>query len=221
VSTPTLNMLAAVDAAIAKVRETHDGIPEVTVVLGASGKMRKGQKHGHFAPKSWVDRAAEENEAEAGHYGEILLAGESLSRGAVATLGTVIHELAHAYCDANEIKDTSNGNRYHNKRFKEVAEEFGLTIERADVIGWSLTDVPPETQEFYADEIKALEEAITQYRVGQVEVKVTQKQKKFMAGCVDCGDAVQVTKGWAERNEFRFFCQEHGVAMEFWEEVPE
>lgn len=218
-TTPTLNMLAAVDAAIAKVRATHEGIPDVTVVLGASGAMRKGQKHGHFAPKSWRSRE-EADEAEVAHHGEILLAGESLKRGARDTLGTLIHELAHAYCDANEIKDTSNGNRYHNKRFKEVAEDFGLSIDRADVIGWSVTSVPDETAEFYADEIKALDEAITQYRVGHAEVKVTPKQKKFMMGCVDCNDPVQVTKKWAENNEFRVYCQEHGSPMEFWVEEP-
>jgi hypothetical protein len=212
-ATPTLDMLTAVDAVIAKARATHDGIPEVTVVLGASGKMRKGQKHGHFAPKSWRDRSDEE---DAAHHGEILLAGESLQRGARDTLGTILHELAHAYAAENDIKDTSNGNRYHNKRFREIAEGYGLVIDVAPVIGHSLTSVPDETAEFYADEIEALDKAITQYRVPQVEVKVTQKQKKFMAGCMDCGDGVQVTKGWAERNEYRFFCQEHGVPMEFW-----
>lgn len=219
-STPTLKMLSAVDAVIAKARETHDGIPEVTVVLGASGKMRKGQKHGHFAPRSWRNREDPEAE-EAIHHGELLLAGESLQRGGRATLGTIIHELAHAYADANEIKDTSNGHRYHNKRFKEIAEDFGLSIERADVIGWSVTDVPDALAEEYADEIAALDEAITQYRVTNVEVTITQKQKKFMMTCPDCNDAVQVTKGWIERNEFRVYCQEHGVPFEFYEEVPE
>lgn len=221
-TTPTLSMLTAVDAVISKAREINPGIPEVTVVLGASGKMRKGQKHGHFAPKSWESRDGEDLDViEANRMGEVLLAGESLQRGGRATLGTIIHELAHAYCDANDIKDTSNGHRYHNKKFKEVAEDFGLSIERADVIGWSVTDVPDELAEFYADEITALDEAITQYRVTNLEVVTPTKQKKYKMVCEECQDAVQVTKGWIERNEFKVFCQEHGTPFQFFvEETP-
>jgi len=216
-ATATLNMLAAVDAAIDKARETHPEIPEVTVVLGASGVMRKGQKHGHYAPQSWTERKEDE---EAQHYGELLLSGESLKRGGRETLGTILHELAHAYAHANDIQDTSNGNRYHNKRFKEIAEDFGLVIDRADVIGWSVTTVPDDTAEFYADEIEALDAAITQYRVPRIQAAQTQKQRKYLMQCPECKDPLQTTKKWFENNEFRLFCSEHGTPFEMYVEEP-
>lgn len=216
-ATATLDMVAAVDAVIAKAREINDGIPEVTVVLGATGVMRKGQKHGHYAPKSWVERV---EEGEATHYGELLLSGESLKRGGRETVGTVLHELAHAYADANEIKDTSNGDRYHNKRFKEIAEDFGLTIEQADVVGWSMTSVPDSTEELYAAEIEALDAAITQYRVPNFELKTVQKQKKFLMQCPECKDPLQTTKKWFENNESRLYCSEHGTPFEMYVEEP-
>lgn len=215
--TATLDMVAAVDAVIARAREINDGIPEVTVVLGATGVMRKGQKHGHYAPKSWVERV---EEGEATHYGELLLSGESLKRGGRETVGTVLHELAHAYADANEIKDTSNGNRYHNRRFKEIAEDFGLTIEQADVVGWSMTSVPDATAELYATEISALDAAITQYRVPNLELVTTQKQKKFLSQCPECQDPIQVTRSWFERNEHRLWCYEHDTGFEMYVEEP-
>lgn len=217
--TPTLQMLHAVNAVIDKAREIHDGIPEVTVVLGASGKMRNGQKHGHFAPKAWESRHGEDLDViEATRMGEVFLSGESLQRGAVATVGTILHELVHAYCHEQEIKDTSNGHRYHNKKFKEIANEFGLDIEQAKTIGWSVTSVPEATQETYADEIKALDEALVQYRVGNAELKITQPQKKFKMGCMECGDSVQVTKTFADRHQFSLRCEEHDEVLEFWVE---
>jgi len=223
-STATLQMLAAVDNIIAKARTIHEGVPEVTVVLGASGVMRKGQKHGHFAPKSWKSR--EDADPDTGEvldgefHGEVLLSGESLQRGAEATLGTILHELAHAYAHSEGIVDTSNNNRYHSKKFKSIAEEFGLHIEKADVIGWSVTTVPETTLAQYAEEVSALEEAITQYRVPNLELKVVTKQKKFKMQCPECQDPIQTTKKWWGLNEHRVWCYEHDTGFEMFEEVP-
>ncbi len=214
VQTATLGMLEAVNAIVSKARSLHNGIPETVVVLGASGVTRSGQKHGHYAPRSWGSRVvAEESEASvpvagAGSrevYGEILLAGESLERGAVATLGTILHELVHAYCDANEIKDTSNGYRYHNTKFKEKAEEFGLVIEKADTIGWSVTTVPPSTIDSYRQEIDTLEERINVHRLGFLDlqalgIKEPEKsnQLKRKMQCDSCGVPIVVTKKFWE-----------------------
>ena len=39
----------------------------------------------------------------------------------------------------DEVEDTSQGETYHNKRFKQTAEEPGLLIEYNGRIGWSVT----------------------------------------------------------------------------------
>lgn len=47
--------------------------------------------------------------------------------------------MVHLYCLCNDIKDTSNCGRYHNKRFKAEAEKRDLKIECAQYIGYSVT----------------------------------------------------------------------------------
>lgn len=246
VQTATLGMLEAVNAIVSKARSLHNGIPETVVVLGASGVTRSGQKHGHYAPRSWGSRIiADESEASVSVdgassrevYGEILLAGESLERGAVATLGTILHELVHAYCDANEIKDTSNGHRYHNTKFKEKAEEFGLVIEKADTIGWSVTTVPPSTIDSYRQEIDTLEERINVHRLGFLDLealglkeKEKSNQLKRKMQCPQCEEPLLVTKKWWEKQgngggDYEYgaglICREHELEYEIFEEGGE
>lgn len=42
-------------------------------------------------------------------------------------------------CFIHQIKDTSRGGSYHNKRFKAEAEQRGLQIDYDSRIGWSIT----------------------------------------------------------------------------------
>ncbi len=221
VQTATLEMLEALNAIVTKTRELHEGIPETVVVLGASGATRQGQKHGHFAPRSWKLRGDEKNSEL---YGEIFLAGESLERGAGGTLGTLLHELAHAYCHANDIKDTSNNHRYHNQKFKEVAESFGLEIEKAQTIGWSVTSVPESTIKTYRKEIDALEAAIKTHRLGAFDLKALgldppkAKQKKRKMQCPECEDPILTTLKWFEANGHNLKCDSHDMYFEMYEE---
>lgn len=245
VQTATLKMLEAVNAIVGKARKIHDGIPETVVVLGASGVTRSGQKHGHYAPRSWGVRSAGEATTEGNGetssnqrevYGEIFLAGESLERGAVGTLGTILHELVHAYCHANEIQDTSNGNRYHNAKFRDKAEEFGLSIDKADTIGWSVTTVPQSTQETYAAELQALEDAIFVHRLGYSELQALTgdpekaKPKVRKMQCPECQEPLLVTKKWWEKQgngggDYEYgaglICREHEMEYEIFEEGGE
>lgn len=246
VQTSTLRMLEAVNQIVVKARSLHNGIPETVVVLGASGATRSGQKHGHYAPRSWGSRVHADADAQGDAvrsadtrevYGEILLAGESLERGAVGTLGTILHELTHAYCDANDIKDTSNGHRYHNTKFKDKAEEFGLEIEKADTIGWSLTTVPQSTQEKYAKELEDLEAAISVHRLGFLDLEalgLKEKEKsnplKRKMQCPECQEPLLVTKKWWEKQgngggDYEYgaglICREHEMEYEIFEEGGE
>lgn len=224
----TLKMLEAVNAIVDKARAKHPGIPETVVVLGASGVTRTGQKHGHYAPRSWGSRTGtpgDTSNSDREVYGEILLAGESLERGGVDTLGTILHELVHAYCFANDIQDTSNGNRYHNAKFRDKAEEFGLIIEKAETIGWSRTTVPEETVASYAAEVSALDEAINVTRLGYVDLEALglkepdeKKPIKRKMQCLECQDPLLVTKKWFEANGDNLYCSLHDSRYEMYEE---
>ena len=52
------------------------------------------------------------------------------------------------YCQLNGIQDTSRGNTYHNKRFKEEAEKRGLLIDYDPKIGHSITQPAPALKSF-------------------------------------------------------------------------
>lgn len=47
--------------------------------------------------------------------------------------------MVHEYCLENSIKDTSNNDVYHNRRFREQAEAHGLIVIRSEKYGWSIT----------------------------------------------------------------------------------
>ena len=68
-------------------------------------------------------------------YHEINIAAEYLTRPIENVLATL---MVHLYCMVNGIQGTSNGGRYHNKRFKE-AEQRDLQIRYAKYAGHSAT----------------------------------------------------------------------------------
>ena len=84
---------------------------------------------------------------------ELNINPEYLDRPIENIVATMLHEMAHIYNEEHDIKDTSNGYTYHNKKFKETAEMFGLlTIEQAPTIGWSVTS---PTEKCLSDIIEA------------------------------------------------------------------
>lgn len=152
-------LVAAIEATWAAIQERHPEVPEVVVTL-ASGRTVKGLNLGHFAPERWV------RGEDVVH--ELFIGGEGLARGGVGVLGTLLHEAAHGAANTRGVQDTSRQGRYHNTRFREIAESFGLTIEFDRSIGWSVTSVPVETAEQYAGAVAQLVDAITAYRRAEV-----------------------------------------------------
>lgn len=205
-ATPSLAIIDALDSLTKQVRKGFPEIPDNIVIVLASGKSGRGNVHGHFAPGSWQN----------GHH-EILISAESLARGPEATLGTLIHELAHARANVLEIRDTSNNNRYHNKRFKTLAEEMGITLELAGTIGWSKTTLPPETAAKFAPGIAKLAKSLTTYRVGLVaDTNAPTKPRNKTKGQMVCGcdDPVSVSLQWFERNAGSILCESCGTEFQ-------
>lgn len=71
---------------------------------------------------------------------ELNMGAGTLKRPIENTVATMLHEMVHIYHLQNGIRDTSRGNTYHNKRFKQTAEEVGLTITHHPKYGWSITE---------------------------------------------------------------------------------
>jgi len=70
---------------------------------------------------------------------EIAIAAEFLNRTYEEICSTMLHEMIHLYNVIREVKDCSNNGYYHNKKFKETAEQFGLIVEKSDKYGWGHT----------------------------------------------------------------------------------
>lgn len=161
--TPTLPILNAVDRMWNAIRKNHPEVPPVTLVVGSAGRKKTSITYGHFHANQW-----EVTEGEGTH--EVMLSGESLQRGAEATLGTLLHEAAHGAAHMQDIEDTSNKGRYHNAKFKKVAEGFGIQLEKDGTRGWSSTTVPEATVAKYRKEVDALAEVLVAYKRGNIGI---------------------------------------------------
>lgn len=152
IDTPMKPILDALNLSLKSIRERHPEVPNVVLVIGPSSQ----KNYGHFAPNSWEGKQATH---------EIVLNGEGLLRGAEATLGTLIHECAHALAYYRDIKDTSRQHRFHNEKFRFLAEELGVKVEHDKSIGWSITTLPPEAAKLYKVELAALRKALKTFRL--------------------------------------------------------
>ncbi len=162
-------VVAAMETAYADVRRRHADLPEVMFITG-TGLMGRGAKWGHYWRDRWVENAegatANWDAITAGRRPEVFIAGERLACGAEDVFETILHEAAHALAVVRGIKDTSREGRYHNGRYRALAEELGLTYPHETphpVIGFSETALTDETRKDYARTIESLAQAITVY----------------------------------------------------------
>lgn len=146
------HLVAALEATWREIQRRHTDVPDVVATL--AGAM---DRYGHFAPHSWQTQ-------DGSHAHELFIGAEGIERGAVGTLGTLLHEAAHGAALVRGVKDTSRQGRYHNAKFKAIANEFGIDVEQVGNIGWSKTSVPERTQRDYAEQIALLDEAIVAHR---------------------------------------------------------
>lgn len=70
---------------------------------------------------------------------ELNIAAEVLNYPIEETLDAMLHEMVHLYCRENGIKEVSRGGKYHNKKFKAIAEAHGLICVPCGQYGWNTT----------------------------------------------------------------------------------
>jgi tRNA(Ile2) C34 agmatinyltransferase TiaS len=176
-------------------------LPEVVITIQSSPK---GKAYGWYAKDRW---GVETNKESA--FDEINISAEYLSRPVENIISTLQHECVHLYCAMNDIKDTSNNNVYHNKKFKEEAEQRGLSIEKAQTIGYSVT-TPTEEFVEYIKGLNVDEDAFKFFRkmpLGKEKVKkTTKKTTKYTCSC--CGANVR------GEPDLEIECKKCGVLME-------
>lgn len=175
------------------IRERHKEVPAAVILVGP-GDNKRGLVWGHFSPLRWTRRGGKSTH-------EIMISGESLARPAAETIGTLLHEAAHALADARKIKDTSRGHRYHNRRYQKLAEELGLDVALDPKIGWSLTTMRPATAKQYASEIEDLDQAqlamLRAFRQTMIEEKKPARASRAKAVC-GCERSISIAPGVLE-----------------------
>lgn len=199
----TAGLVQAIETTWAAIQIQHEDVPEVVVTMGAGSIHKNGLVLGHFAPNRWV--AGED--ARSIH--ELFIGGEGLQLGARSVLATLLHEAAHSAAATRGIKDTSRQGRYHNDRFRQIGEEFGLTLTHSRGLGWSDSELSDTITGRYADQVAQLEGAIIAYRRGEGATQIitggdegtdaegdegesTTKPKNGYAPVCDCGRKIRV-----------------------------
>lgn len=142
------------------IRAEHPDLPHVVIVTGSG--FIGSPRWAHWRESGWTERQGADEHAHSRH-GEMFVAGEALAKGAEHVVESMLHEGAHTLATAREIQDTSRQGRWHNDKFRKLAQELGLEYrgDKADPThGFSNMLLTDATREKYADLIKKLDAAI-------------------------------------------------------------
>lgn len=173
-----------------------------TPVITVSPDTTKGAYGWCTAWKAWKD-----HEDSDGYY-EINICAEYLNRPFEETCGTLIHEMVHLMNLQNEVQDTSRNGMYHNKKFKQTAENHGLIVDKSEKYGWCITKLNDEAAEF----IKSLDEQsfkLYRSKIPKIMTSSSSSSRKYV--CPRCGTIIRATK------EVRVICSDYDI--EFEEEI--
>jgi hypothetical protein len=70
---------------------------------------------------------------------KINICAEHLARSFEQVAETLLHKMAHLYNLQIGVQDTTRGGAYHNKKYKEAAEQHGLTVGKDAKYDWTVT----------------------------------------------------------------------------------
>lgn len=122
---------------------------------------------------------------------EINLGAEFINRPKEQTCATLLHEMVHLYCTENEVKDTCQNGRYHNKAFRVECEARDLEVEYDRANGHAHTS---PTEAFKAKLIDAGVDL--EVRFARIPPKAKAKAERAKAHsyvCPICGQTVRTT----------------------------
>ena len=126
----------ALETAYRQIQRRYPDAPNVTIVV-----KRDQRAWGHTT----VHEAWGAKDDEAATRLEIMISGENLRRGAEFVAATLLHEAAHARNLAAGVRDCDVNGR-HNTKFRDRAQDMGLTVAEAGWHGWTATTLEDEGQ---------------------------------------------------------------------------
>lgn len=155
--------------------------------------------------RAWQD--IEEHDSEG--YFEINICSDYLNREPVETAETMLHEMVHLYNSMKDVKDTSRGGTYHNKKFKVAAEDHGLNVEKGSKYGFHKTSFKSETKQLFDEKIAEwFKFDIYRPTPAKGQTVTTKKSSMRKYVCPVCGTIIRATK------EVHVMCFECGEMFE-------
>lgn len=162
-------------------------------VITVSPDTTKGAYGWCTSWKAWkkADAENEEGKEDEGYY-EINICAEYLSRAFEQVAETLLHEMAHLWNLQQGIQDTFRSGTYHNKKFKETAEQHGLICEASGKYGYSQTKLNEDAATFIN---QYQEKKFELFRKPVPKIKGSSKSsssRKYV--CPGCGCIIRATK---------------------------
>lgn len=140
---------------------------------------------------SWKAWKSEGDAEDAGYY-EINICAEHLSRPFDLVAETLLHEMVHLYNLQQGVQDTSRNGTYHNKKFKEAAEQHGMRVGKSGSYGYTDTKLDLVAKAF-VDSI-----ADKNFKLFREPMRKVSGQSKSSSSrkyvCPDCGCIIRATK---------------------------
>lgn len=150
--------------------------------------------------KAWQDGSGN------GYY-EINLTAEYLNRPFHEICETLIHEMVHLKNLYEGVQDTSRGGFYHNKKFKDSAENCGLVVTKDNKYGWCRTTLNPQTMDM-VEKLNGQDFGLVRSKVTKAEKASKGKSSSIKYVCPQCGMIIRATK------EVRVICGDCDVELE-------
>lgn len=148
----------------------------ITPVIQTQGKR---SIFGHFQPNAYIT-----DDGQQAH--EIMISAENLMRPAMGIYETVRHELVHALNYECGVSDCSRSGTYHNAKFNETAERFGLICaDKTEKNGYGITKLTSIYEEQVLHELAPRDEAFKLARqvVESNKAKKKKANDKWTCGC--------------------------------------
>lgn len=141
---------------------------------------------------------------------ELNISANYLKRDISEIVTTLIHECSHIWNMQHGIQDTSNRYVYHNKYFKQTAEELGrIKVEKNKRYGWSISKPSQETLAFCKrHRLKAIQ-IWRQEKDSDGKTKKPSSTRKYTCPC--CGSSFRATR---EINVLCMDCNEKFIRSE-------
>lgn len=133
----------------------HSALPKVVINMapGKTNPKTGSSTLGWFRPTSWVTYTTAQNDGgedvvttSPDPVHEINMCPDPLRNSPQDVLETLIHEMVHLFNCVSQIEDVRKGSQFHNKKFKEAAENAGLEVERQGNRGWAKTSLGTRAQ---------------------------------------------------------------------------